>query len=100
MTSLGAYHVGIDKVDVKGITSRGVLLDIVKLRGVELYCELGDPIMPAELDAAARSQGVTVESGDIVLIRTGWWARFLQHGDGAEPGAGLDWTLRAVAARP
>jgi kynurenine formamidase len=33
-----------------------------------------------------------VERGDIVLIRTGWWARFLQTGDGTEPGAGLDWT--------
>ncbi|WNG91495.1 cyclase family protein [Mycobacterium sp. ITM-2016-00318] len=92
VTSLGAYHCGIDKVDGKGITSRGVLLDIVRLRGVETFCELGEPIMPAELDEAARTQGVTVESGDIVLVRTGWWARFLQTGNGGEPGAGLDWT--------
>ncbi len=34
VTSLGAYYLGIDKVVSKGITSRGVLLDIVKLRGV------------------------------------------------------------------
>ena len=92
VTSLGAFHCGIDKVDGKGITSRGVLLDIVRLRGVETFCELGDPITPAELDEAARTQGVTVERGDIVLVRTGWWARFLQTGDGTEPGAGLDWT--------
>ena len=92
VTSLGAFHCGIDKVDGKGITSRGVLLDIVRLRGVETFCELGDPITPAELDEAARTQGVTVERGDIVLVRTGWWARFLETGDGAEPGAGLDWT--------
>jgi kynurenine formamidase len=92
VTSLGAYHCGIDKVDSKGITSRGVLLDIVRLRGVDTFCELGDPITPDELDEAARSQGVTVSSGDIVLIRTGWWARFLETGNGAEPGAGLDWT--------
>jgi kynurenine formamidase len=92
VTSLGAFHCGIDKVDGKGITSRGVLLDIVRLRGVETFCEIGDPITPDELDDAARSQGVTVSSGDIVLVRTGWWARFLETGDGAEPGAGLDWT--------
>src|SRR4051794_36015402 len=93
VTSLGAFHCGIDKVDVKGITSRGVLLDIVRLRGAETYCDdVGAPITPAELDEAARSQGVTVTPGDIVLVRTGWWARFLQTGDGAEPGAGLDWT--------
>jgi kynurenine formamidase len=92
VTSLGAFYCGIDKVDGKGITSRGVLLDICRLRGVDTFCELGDPITPAELDDAARSQGVTVESGDIVVVKTGWWARFLETGDGAEPGAGLDWT--------
>ena len=57
VTSLGAFHCGIDKVDGKGITSRGVLLDIVRLRGVETFCELGDPITPAELDEAARDAG-------------------------------------------
>ena len=34
VTSLGAFHCGIDKVDGKGITSRGVLLDLVRHRGV------------------------------------------------------------------
>ena len=91
VTSFGAYHCGIDKVDVKGIASRGVLLDIVRLRGVETFCELGQPITPQELDAAARAQGVTVGRGDIVLVRTGWWARFLQTCNGSEAGAGLDW---------
>ena len=98
VSSLGAYYLGIDKVDSKGITSRGVLLDIVKLRGVPTFCELGQPITPAELDEAARTQGVTVEPGDIVLIRTGWWARFLETGDGQEPGAGLDWTCASWLA--
>lgn len=92
VTSLGAYYCGIDKVDVKGITSRGVLLDVVRHRGAPTYCEHGQPITPGELDDIARAQGVRIERGDIVLVRTGWWARFLEHGDGAEPGAGLDWT--------
>jgi kynurenine formamidase len=91
VTSLGAFHCGIEKVDVKGITSRGVLLDLVRHRGVETFLELGNPITAAELDDVARSQGVTVGHGDIVLIRTGWWARFLETGNGAEPGSGLDW---------
>ena len=86
-------HCGIDKVDVKGITSRGVLLDIVRTaRCRDLSASSANPITPAELDEAARTQGVTIGRGDIVLVRTGWWARFLQTGDGAEPGAGLDWT--------
>lgn len=37
VTSQGAYHCGIDKVDVKGITSRGVLLDLVRHRGAEVF---------------------------------------------------------------
>jgi kynurenine formamidase len=91
VTSFGARHCGIDKVDGKGITSRGVLLDVVRHRGVETFLELGNPITPAELDDVARAQGVTVGRGDIVLVRTGWWARFLETGNGGEPGSGLDW---------
>lgn len=91
VTSFGAYHCGIDKVDGKGITSRGVLLDVVAHRGADTFLELGTPITCDELDDVARAQQVTVEPGDIVLVRTGWWGRFLQTGDGSEPGAGLDW---------
>ena len=92
VTSFGAFHCGIDKVDSKGITSRGVLLDVVSHRGAEVFCEPGRPITPAELDAVASAQGVRVGRGDIVLVHTGWWTRFAQHGDGAEPGSGLHWT--------
>ncbi len=91
VTSLGAFHCGIDKVDGKGITSRGVLLDVVKHRGAQTFLELGNPITAAELDDVARAQGVTIGRGDIVLVHTGWWTRFLENGDGTEPGAGLDW---------
>ncbi|BBX60438.1 Putative cyclase [Mycobacterium shottsii] len=91
VTSQGAYHCGIDKVDVKGITSRGVLLDLVRHRGAEVFLEHGNPITPEELDDVARSQGVTIESGDIVLIRTGWWTRFLMTANKTEPYSGLDW---------
>ncbi|MCV7317139.1 cyclase family protein [Mycolicibacillus parakoreensis] len=95
VTSLGAYHCGIDKVDAKGITSRGVLLDLVAHRGAQTFLEHGTPITPDELDRVAASQGVTVGRGDIVLVRTGWWSRFLSTGDGAELGAGLDWSCAA-----
>jgi kynurenine formamidase len=91
VTSFGARHCGIDKVDGKGITSRGVLLDVARHRGVDTFIELGNPITAEELDEVARAQGVTVSSGDIVLVRTGWWARFLETGNGGEPGSGLDW---------
>ncbi len=91
VTSLGAYHCGIEKVDIKGITSRGVLLDLVRHRGAEVFLEHGNPITPEELDDVVDSQGVTVGRGDIVLIRTGWWTRFLMTGNKTEPYSGLDW---------
>jgi kynurenine formamidase len=92
VTSFGAFHCGIDKVDVKGIASRGVLLDVVAHRGEEVFCRPGNPITPAELDEIAAKQGVTIGRGDIVVVHTGWWTRFLSAGDGAEAGSGLDWT--------
>jgi kynurenine formamidase len=95
VTSFGAFHCGIDKVDVKGITSRGVLLDAVSHRGEEVFCQPGNPITPGELDEIAAKQGVTVGRGDIVVVHTGWWTRFLSTGDGAEAGSGLDWTCAA-----
>ena len=91
VTSMGAFHCGIDKVDVKGVTSRGVLLDLVRHRGAEVFLEHGNPITPEELDDVVRLQQVTIERGDIVLIRTGWWARFLMTGNKTELYSGLDW---------
>src|SRR6476619_2730991 len=91
VTSFGAFHCGIDKVDGKGITARGVLLDVVRFRGADVFLEPGNPITPAELDEVAKAQGVSVGRGDIVLVHTGWWTRFAQAGDGGEPGSGLDW---------
>ena len=89
----GAHHCSIIK-QAKGITGRGVLLDLVTLKGVE-WLEQGYVITPDDLDAAASAQGVTVGSGDILLFRTGWRRKFVQEQDPAafmagEPGLGLD----------
>jgi kynurenine formamidase len=92
VTSFGAFHCGIDKVDVTGVTSRGVLLDVVAHRGEDVFCRPGRPVTPIELDDIAAKQGVTIGRGDIVVVHTGWWTRFLETGDGAEAGSGLDWT--------
>ncbi len=58
----------------QGIVTRGVLMDIARLKGVE-YLEPGTPIYPADLDAWEQQAGITVESGDIVFVRNGRWAR-------------------------
>jgi kynurenine formamidase len=47
-----------------------VLLDVAAARA-EGYVRLGQPVIPPELDAAAARAGVTVEPGDVVVVRSG-----------------------------
>ncbi|MET8994148.1 cyclase family protein [Amycolatopsis sp. NPDC004169] len=54
-----------------GIVTRGVLLDIAKVRGVPSL-QPGDGVFPGDLEEAERRQGVRVRSGDAVLLRTGY----------------------------
>ncbi|HXH82513.1 MAG TPA: cyclase family protein [Candidatus Tectomicrobia bacterium] len=56
-----------------GVVSRGVLLDVAGVRG--RWLGPGEGVMPQDLDAAERAQGVRVEPGDILLVRTGYYAR-------------------------
>ena len=58
----------------QGIVSRGILMDIARLKGVE-YLEPGTPIYVEDLEAWEQEAGVRVESGDIVFVRSGRWAR-------------------------
>jgi kynurenine formamidase len=53
-----------------GIVSRGVLLDMPSALNVP-WLEPGHGITPDELELAERSQGIEVNSGDILYIRTG-----------------------------
>lgn len=67
---LSGYHtLGIDKA--APVVGRGVLLDMALFHGVDCM-RGGQAITAADLEAACRQQGVTVEPGDSVLIRTGW----------------------------
>jgi kynurenine formamidase len=94
VTSFGAARVGIDKIAEKGmVVGRGVLLDVARYRGVDQLEPLS-LIEPQELQATAEAQGVGVGEGDIVLVRTGWWQRFLQTRDTSTWGPtapGISW---------
>jgi kynurenine formamidase len=63
-----------------GITSRGVLLDIAAARSAG-HVEVGKPVTPPELDAAAARAGVRVEPGDVVVVRSGQEAFLRAHPD-------------------
>jgi kynurenine formamidase len=49
---------------------RGVLLDVAAHQGVARLPQ-GHAITPDQLDACAAAQGVKLESGDILIVRTG-----------------------------
>lgn len=80
VTPAGAARNGIDKVAARGVTSRGVLLDVARAKGVARL-ELGEVIGPADLEAAERAEGVRIETGDVLLVRTGHLTRFTTDGD-------------------
>jgi kynurenine formamidase len=78
VTSHGAQAMGIDDY-AHGIISRGVLLDIPRLRGVP-YLDPGEAVTRAELEEAERAQGVRLTEGDVFLFRTGHHRRRLELG--------------------
>jgi kynurenine formamidase len=105
-TMNGSTELSIHQIAAKGVAGRGVLLDIAALKGVERLSR-GEPIEPADLEAAEKRQGVSVGAGDILLVRTGWIRHFLHDNSPAtywdgEPGLSLacaEWLhTREVAA--
>jgi kynurenine formamidase len=73
VTSNGATRNAINNVPF--LVGRGLLLDIAGWKGVE-HLQLGEAITAADLDACAAAQGVAVQSGDLLLLRTGWMRLF------------------------
>ncbi|ADP81257.1 cyclase family protein [Pseudofrankia inefficax] len=77
ITAAGATELGIDRFGV--VLSRGVLLDVARhVGGAHLPRKFA--ITREVLEATERAQGVAVEPGDVVLVRTGL-GRFFLDGD-------------------
>jgi kynurenine formamidase len=72
-TEKGCTKLGIDNLK-NGIVTRGVLIDIPRLKGVE-FLEPGTPVYVEDLEAWEKKAGVKITSGDAILLRTGRWAR-------------------------
>jgi len=75
VTAFGGAPVGDISAVADGIVSRGVLLDVADLLGVECL-EPGHTVTPEQLEQAEERQGVRVRSGDVVLLRTGYGAKY------------------------
>lgn len=72
----------------QGIVTRGVLLDVAKATGKNWY-EPAEGVMPEDLEAAEEDAGIRVESGDLLLVRTGNYRRRIEKGpvDPDNPGS-------------
>ena len=78
-TSAGASRNSIDKLG-NALVSRGVLLDVARVAGMERL-PAGRVIVPEDLEAAERAEGVRVASGDVLLVRTGHLTVFTVDND-------------------
>ena len=72
----GAARCGIDKAGP--IVTRGVLLDVARARGVGCL-DNSTAITADDLDAAADLASITVEPGDVVLVRSGQMSLFRER---------------------
>ena len=73
-----------------GIFTRGILIDIPRLKGVP-YLEPGTPVYVRDIEAWEKFAGVKVSPGDALFIRTGRWARRAAVGP---------WDLSRTGLRP
>jgi kynurenine formamidase len=89
----GARSASIDRF-CDGVVGRGVLLDLPGRLGVP-WLDDATRILPSDLDACAEASGVAIETGDILLVRTGRMTRAFTEGSwngyagGPTPGLSL-----------
>ncbi len=73
---------GIDTMAGRGIAGRGVLLDVARhFAARKRWLDYSTPelITTDDLEACAQAQGVEVQTGDVLLVRTGWLAWYLSE---------------------
>ena len=85
----GCHDLAIDRMG-PGYVTRGVLVDIPLLRGVD-WLDPSTPIYQSDLEDWEEFAGITVGPGDALLVRTGRWAKREREGpwNYARGGAGL-----------
>ena len=85
VTDAGCEHLGITGLR-DGVVTKAVLVDVPRLRGVP-YLAPGARVYRQDIEEWEQRTGATVEPGDVLLIRTGRWARRSAEGGG---NAGMD----------
>ena len=85
VTDAGCEHLGITGLK-DGVVTKAVLVDVPRLRGVP-HLAPGTRVYREDVEEWEERTGAAVEPGDILLIRTGRWARRRAEGGG---NAGMD----------
>jgi kynurenine formamidase len=85
-STTGAGRCGIEKMGP--MMTRGVLLDVCAVAGAPL--KTGVSVDASMLEKAAARGNVKLESGDAVVIRTGWNESMLKHPDYYDGEPGID----------
>ena len=89
MTRGGFTRLGVENVGT--LMTRGVLIDVAALKGVEMLPDTYE-ITVDDVKQALNRQGVTLEAGDAVLIHTGWgvlWDTDAERFMATNPGIGV-----------
>jgi kynurenine formamidase len=88
-TRSGFKKLGVENVG--GLITRGVLIDVAGLKGVDML-PTSYSITPDDLRGALAMAGQTLQPGDAVIIRTGWsklMGKDNQHYGTLNPGIGI-----------
>ncbi|MGB3414943.1 MAG: cyclase family protein, partial [Microbacteriaceae bacterium] len=72
---IGGKYVSHGVHTIPPFFGRGVLIDVATFKGVDCLPG-GYEITQADLEGALQAAGITLESGDTVMIRSGWGGRF------------------------
>ena len=79
VTDNGCPFLGITGLQ-HGVVTKAVLVDVPRLRGVP-YLEPSTRVYREDIEEWEKQTGARVEPGDVLLIRTGRWARRTAEGD-------------------
>jgi kynurenine formamidase len=86
----GLKKLGVEKIPP--IVTRGVLLDMAAYYNTDVVNE-GTAFNVAEIEGAAKKQGVEIRQGDVVIFRTGWTSLIGKDDkryNAGEPGVGVE----------
>jgi kynurenine formamidase len=87
----GLAKASVCAIAERGVVGRGILLDMARFRGKEVL-DVAETFTHEDLIACATAQGCEIQKHDILVIRTGWIAKFYKvsreefYGNFVEPG--------------